>query len=79
MPTYDGNQQTGELTKLGAGGFETAGPLSAAGPLSGATLAITDAVTAATATAGTVVLGDAVGFIEITLNGATVKIPYYNP
>ena len=73
MPTYDGNQQAGELTKLGAGGFETAGPLS------GATLAITDAVTAATAPAGTVVLGDAVGFIEITLNGATVKIPYYNP
>ena len=73
MPTYDGNQQTGELTKLGAGGFSTAGPLS------GATLDLTDTVTAATATAGTVVLGDAVGFIEISLNGATVKIPYYNP
>jgi ABC-type Fe2+-enterobactin transport system substrate-binding protein len=73
MPTYDGNQQTGELTKIGAGGVSTTGPLS------GATLAITDAVTASTATAGSVVLGDAVGFVEISLNGATVKIPYYNP
>lgn len=73
MPTYDGNQQTGELTKIGAGGVSTTGPLS------GATLEITDAVTASTATAGSVVLGDAVGFVEISLNGATVKIPYYNP
>ena len=73
MPTYDGNQQTGELTTLGEGGLATTGPLS------GGTLALTDATTAATATAGTVVLGDAVGFIEISLNGATVKIPYYNP
>lgn len=102
----DGNQLTGEETKIGAGGLGTTGPLvgseitatvgvtsdtlnvtgvatvgslSASGSVAGATLDITAAPTAAAATAGTVVPTDFVGFMEITLNGATVKIPYYNP
>ena len=72
MPANDGNQTAGSPSNLGSGGLSTPGPVSAG------SLELTSATLAGAATAGAIVPADFVGFIEVTVNGAIVKIPYYN-
>jgi hypothetical protein len=72
MPANDGNQTAGSPSNFGSGGLSTPGPAQVG------SLVLTNATLAGAATAGAIVPADFVGFIEVTVNGAIVKIPYYN-